>query len=136
MQCSIFRSSMSNKKCIHVCLFKSHSCLYTSEWNLSFLQHHISMTPGSIPQPCRQWCCYSLVFICTLDYDRTFPTITVTCHLSLLRFILLVSLSILKRSFCVQHLNKCLLPFCLLHSTVFIQYVASSKTWTEILSWP
>lgn len=104
---------MSNTKCIHVCLFKSYCCLYISEWNLYSLQHLISVTPGSILQSCLWDCCYSLVFICTFDYDLTFPRITVTCHLSLLRFILLVSLSVLKRSFCVPHLNKCLLPFCL-----------------------
>lgn len=141
MQCSIFRSSMSNKKCIHVCLFKSHSCLYTSEWNLSFLQYHISMTPSSIPQPCLQWCCYSLVFICTFDYDITFPTITVTCHLSLLRFILLVSLSILKRSFCVQHLNAyypsaCCTPqfsFTMLHLPKHGQkYYLDPKSYTPV----
>lgn len=133
IQCSIFSSSMSNMKCIHVFLFKSCSCLYISEWNLSSLQYSISIASSSILQSYLQVCCF---LICTFDYDLIFPRITVTCHLFLLRFILLVSLPVLKWSFCVLHLNKCLLAFCLWKSMVLIHCVTSSKTWTEILSWP
>lgn len=90
MQCCTFSSSVSNKKCIHVCLFKSHSCLSISEWNLSSLQHRIAMTPSSILPRCLQDCCYFLVSICTFDYYPTFLRITVICHFPLLRFILLL----------------------------------------------
>lgn len=110
--------------------------------NLSFLQHLISMTPGSILQSCLQYCCYSLVFLCTLDCDFTFPRITDTCHSSLLRFILPVILSVLKRSSYVQHINKCLLSFCLQKSqfsfTVLnlpkhgLKYYPDPKSYTSV----
>lgn len=65
-------------------------------WNISFLWHHIPMPLlvqyCSILQPLLLYCCYILVFIGSFDYGLTFLKITITCHLSLLSFILLVSL--------------------------------------------
>lgn len=77
---------MPNRKCIHVCVFKSHLRVKSL---FHFFHHHIPKTPCGEPMPLILSAVVILCsFLSAFYYDLSFLIITAACHLSLFGFIL------------------------------------------------